>query len=217
MTITTEGILPRKSSSVCSLTADLRVRNCAQGKSDRHKSTVVASKAYKVWSSSRVHPCRACVPLGSAFEQSRRRSASRGLDWRSPECCARRCCESPCDKFLRGTQARFDVSETLSISELSKSQSQKLTPGPAGNRLYRNGSHININGFIAMKFRGAKLVCGPCILRQRCCLKTPETTETKQVTIFIGRSEGSKDSPIEKMRRKFDTYLAGSSTTNGSP
>jgi hypothetical protein len=88
---------------------------------------------------------------------------------------------------------------------------------PAGNRLYRNGSHININGFIAMKFRGAKLVCGPCILRQRCCLKTPETTETNQVTIFIGRSEGSKDSPIEKMRRKFDTYLAGSSTTNGSP
>lgn len=118
--------------------------------------------------------------------------------------------------FCGGTQARFDVSETLSISELSKSQSQKLIPGPAGNRLYRNGSHININGFIAVKFRGAKLVCGPCILRQR-CLKTAETTETKQVTIFIGRSEGSKDSPIEKMRRKFDTYLAGSSTTNGSP
>ena len=57
-----------------------------------------------------------------------------------------------------------------------------------------------------MKFRGAKSVCGPCILRQR-CLKTPETTETKQVTIFIGRSEEGKDSPIEKMRRKFDTLF----------
>jgi len=55
-----------------------------------------------------------------------------------------------------------------------------------------------------MKFRGAKSVCGPCILRQR-CLKTPETTETKQVTIFIGRSEESQESPIEKMGRKFDT------------
>jgi len=37
--------------------------------------------------------------------------------------------------------------------------------------------------------------------------KDAETTETKQVRIFIGRSEGSKDSPIEKMRRKFDTLF----------
>src|SRR5262249_5611655 len=57
---------------------------------------------------------------------------------------------------------------------------------PAGNHLYRNGSNITVNGFIGMKFRGAKSVCGPCILRQR-CLKTPERTETKQMTIFIGR------------------------------
>jgi len=34
-----------------------------------------------------------------------------------------------------------------------------------------------------------------------------ETTETKQMTIFIGRSEGSEKSPIEKMRRKFDTLF----------
>jgi hypothetical protein len=77
---------------------------------------------------------------------------------------------------------------------------------PAGNRLYRNGNNINVNGFLGMKFRGAKSVCGPCILRER-CLKTPEVTETKQVTIFIGRSEQSKESPIEKMRRKFDTLF----------
>ena len=62
------------------------------------------------------------------------------------------------------------------------------------------------NGFIGVKFRGAKSVCGPCILRER-CLKTPETTETKQVTIFIGRSDETKDSPIEKMKRKFDTLF----------
>ena len=49
-------------------------------------------------------------------------------------------------------------------------------------------------------------MCGPCILRQR-CLKTPGTTETKQITIFIGRSEAVKESPIEKMRRIFDTLF----------
>jgi hypothetical protein len=77
---------------------------------------------------------------------------------------------------------------------------------PAGNRLYRNGNNINVHGFIGMKFRGAKSVCGPCSLRHR-CLKTPEKTETKQVTIFIGRIEETKDSPIERMRRKFDTLF----------
>jgi transposase len=77
---------------------------------------------------------------------------------------------------------------------------------PAGNQLYRNGANINIHGFIGMKFRGAKSVCGPCILRER-CLKTPATTETKQVTIFIGRAEATQDSAIEKMRRKFDTLF----------
>ena len=77
---------------------------------------------------------------------------------------------------------------------------------PAGNRLYRNGNNVNVHGFIGMKFRGAKSVCGPCILRGR-CLTTPQTTETKQVTIFIGRSDQTKDSPIEKMKRKFDTLF----------
>jgi transposase len=77
---------------------------------------------------------------------------------------------------------------------------------PAGNMLYRNGNNINVNGFIGVKFRGAKSVCGPCILRDR-CLKTPEQTETKQVTIFISRTEATKDSPIEKMKRKFDTLF----------
>lgn len=77
---------------------------------------------------------------------------------------------------------------------------------PAGHRLYRNGSNIKIHGFLAVKFRGAKSVCGPCIFRAR-CLKTPERTETKQMTIFIGRSEAAKESPIEKMRRKFDTLF----------
>lgn len=75
---------------------------------------------------------------------------------------------------------------------------------PAGQRLYRNGSNIAVHGFIGMKFRGAQSVCGPCPLRAR-CLTTPETTQTKQVTIFMGRSDEKKDTPIERMKRKFDT------------
>lgn len=77
---------------------------------------------------------------------------------------------------------------------------------PAGHALYRNGNNINVNGYLGVKFRGAKSVCGPCTLRHR-CLTTPQTTETKQVTIFIGKAESLKEKPIERMKRKFDTVL----------
>jgi hypothetical protein len=97
-------------------------------------------------------------------------------------------------------------SERFTAKDFVYDQTNRSCRCPAGNQLYRNGNNINVNGFIGVKFRGAKSVCGPCILRER-CLKTPEKTETKQVTIFIGRSEGAKDTPIEKMRRKFDTLF----------
>jgi hypothetical protein len=77
---------------------------------------------------------------------------------------------------------------------------------PAGHKLYRNGNNIDVHGYLGVKFRGAKSVCRPCTLRHR-CLTTPETTDTKQVTIFIGRTESRQESPIEKMKRKFDTPL----------
>jgi transposase len=77
---------------------------------------------------------------------------------------------------------------------------------PAGHHLYRNGNNIDVNGYLGVKFRGAKSVCGPCTLRQR-CLTTPQTTETKQVTLFIGKTQARQESPIEKMKRKFDTVI----------
>src|ERR1700680_485714 len=44
------GILPCRSSSVCTLTAALCLHNLAHGNSDRHRSIVVESKAYRLWS-----------------------------------------------------------------------------------------------------------------------------------------------------------------------
>lgn len=77
---------------------------------------------------------------------------------------------------------------------------------PAGHVLYRDGKNINIKGFIGIRYRAGKRLCGPCRLRER-CFKTPERTETKQVTIFIGRVGEKKDTPIERMKRKFDTLF----------
>ena len=77
---------------------------------------------------------------------------------------------------------------------------------PAGNLLYRNGNNIDVHGYLGVKFRGAKSVCRPCTLRHR-CLTTPETTDTKQVTLFIGKTEDKNETPIERMKRKFDTPM----------
>src|SRR6476661_492425 len=46
------GIDPRRSSSVCNFTAALVERNGAHGNIDRHRSMVVASRAYTVLASS---------------------------------------------------------------------------------------------------------------------------------------------------------------------
>ena len=85
-------------------------------------------------------------------------------------------------------------------------EAQRTCRCPAGNNLYRNGNNIDVNGYLGVKFRGAKSVRGPCTVRQR-CLTTPDRTETKQVTIFIGQAESLKEKPIEKMKRKFDTVM----------
>ncbi len=83
---------------------------------------------------------------------------------------------------------------------------QRTCRCPAGHELYRNGNNIDVHGYLGVKFRGAKSVCRPCSLRHR-CLTTPETTDTKQVTIFIGRTPDKNDTPIERMKRKFDTPM----------
>jgi transposase len=77
---------------------------------------------------------------------------------------------------------------------------------PAGHALYCNGSRVVIDGLIGMKFKGAKSVCGPCSLRKQ-CLRTPDRTLQRQVVFFTGRTEQRKETPIEKMKRKFDTLM----------
>ena len=63
-------------------------------------------------------------------------------------------------------------------------QANRTCRCPAGHNLYRNGNNIDVNGYLGVKFRGAKSVCRPCTLRHR-CLTTPETTDTKQVTVSL--------------------------------
>jgi len=75
---------------------------------------------------------------------------------------------------------------------------------PAGKQLYGNGSHCTINGYIAIKFQGAKRDCEPCSLRAQ-CLRDPRRTPTRQVAFFTGQNANGKDNYSAKMKQKIDT------------
>lgn len=74
---------------------------------------------------------------------------------------------------------------------------------PAGEFLYQNGSRCMIGGREAVKFTGAKRVCGPCEIRAQ-CLRYPQRTPVRQVVFFTGKTTLA-ESYTAKMKRKIDT------------
>jgi len=75
---------------------------------------------------------------------------------------------------------------------------------PAGQFLYQNGSSCWIHGREAVKFTGAKRVCGPCPLRAQ-CLRHPERTPVRQVVFFTRRTKSLAETYTAKMKRKIYT------------
>lgn len=84
---------------------------------------------------------------------------------------------------------------------------------PAGKRLYSNGSNGTFNGYAAMKFRGAERDCVPCVLRIQ-CLRTPETTKTRQVAFFQGKRP-EHESHTDRMKERIDSALGRQMITRG--
>ena len=74
---------------------------------------------------------------------------------------------------------------------------------PAGEFLYHNGSKVVIKGKEAVKFTGAKRVCGTCELRDQ-CLRHPERTPVRQVVFFTGTNQRPQ-SHTQKMKRRIDS------------
>jgi transposase len=73
----------------------------------------------------------------------------------------------------------------------------------AGEFLYQNGSQVIIQGREAVKFTGAKRVCGPCPLRDQ-CLRHPQRTPVRQVVFFTGKTNRPKIH-TERMKRRLDS------------
>ena len=75
---------------------------------------------------------------------------------------------------------------------------------PAGKKLYSNGRVTTAGGHETLRFRGAKRDCLPCSHRAQ-CFRNPDQTRTRQVAIFIGRSEQGKPDYLQLMKQKIDT------------
>src|SRR6266508_736651 len=75
---------------------------------------------------------------------------------------------------------------------------------PAGQFLYQNGSRCVIGGREAVKFTGAKRVCGPCDLRAK-CLRYPQRTPVRQVVFFTGRTTAKAETYTTKIKHKINT------------
>jgi transposase len=82
-------------------------------------------------------------------------------------------------------------------------EDSKVCICPAGEFLYQNGSRCVIKGGEAVKFTGAKRVCGPCPLRAQ-CLRHPERTPVRQVVFFTGKHH-KPESHTERMKRRIDS------------
>lgn len=74
---------------------------------------------------------------------------------------------------------------------------------PAGEFLYQNGSRVVIQGREAVKFTGAKRVCGPCPLRDQ-CLRHPDRTSVRQVVFFTGVLHKA-ESHSARMKQRIDS------------
>lgn len=75
---------------------------------------------------------------------------------------------------------------------------------PAGKQLYRNGSDCVFNGYAAVKFRGTVRDCVPCDRRER-CLRSPDTSRTRQVAFFKGKAAKTPVSYTDRMKQRIDT------------
>ena len=75
---------------------------------------------------------------------------------------------------------------------------------PAGKKLYRNGSDCVFRGYAAVKFRGTVRDCVPCDQRER-CLRSPETSRTRQVAFFKGKAAKTPASHTDRMKQRIDT------------
>jgi transposase len=113
------------------------------------------------------------------------------------------------DKYKAQPDPLWDKSATekketlFGPKDFAYDEQSKTCICPAGEFLYQNGSRVVIQGREAVKFTGARRVCGPCPIRDR-CLRHPDRTPVRQVVFFTGKNH-HPESHTTRMKRRLDS------------
>ena len=137
--------------------------------------------------------------------------AERQINAYLPDNGYRKCDERYADQYLHAAKPDplWNKAKQAKKSNCFKSADFRLAADrshcvcPAGKRLYSDGSGCTINGYAVMKFSGAKQDCVPCKRRKE-CLRTPEKTQTWQVSFFQGKRDVAENH-IHRMKVKIDS------------
>ncbi len=105
-------------------------------------------------------------------------------------------------------EAAPEKKKLFSLQDFFYDESKALCVCPAGHKLYQSGKNMLFNGYRVAHFKAPMTACGSCPRRAQ-CLRHPERTRQRQITIIKGR-EGPKrtekrNAAVERMRWKFDT------------
>ncbi len=96
--------------------------------------------------------------------------------------------------------------DMFTVKDFTFDENMRFCICPAGNRMYRNGGNVFVNGYHAVKFRGPKTACRACEVRAQ-CLKHPDRTEARQVYYFTGKRKKGQETYTQKMKYKIDSTL----------
>ncbi|MBE0425140.1 MAG: transposase [Nitrospirae bacterium] len=108
------------------------------------------------------------------------------------------------ERFRKERAEYYGTRVLYRVKDFTMSEDKTHCICPAGKRMYRNGGNVIVDGNRAIKFRGRKSDCRICELREK-CLRNPDTSETRQVYFFQGRTESAPETFTQKMKRKIDS------------
>jgi len=87
--------------------------------------------------------------------------------------------------------------DMFTVKDFTFDENMRFCICPAGNRMYRNGGNVFVNGYHAVKFRGPKTACRACEVRAQ-CLKHPDRTESRQVYYTLQAKEKRAKKPTHR-------------------
>ncbi len=108
----------------------------------------------------------------------------------------------------RQREAQPAKTKLFSLRDFFYDEKKALCICPAGHKLYPSGRNMLFNGYRVAHFKAPITACRPCPQRAQ-CLRHPERTRQRQITIIKGR-EGVKKpdkrgAAAARMRLKFDS------------